>query len=331
MQMVRHSGTQLGDVTQFYQIITQKLFGDTASINPTTSTNYFSITNSASSGAGWATNLDSSYINGLVAYGDNWKISLPGSILNGDGLSNVAPSSFLSDGWRPGAGELTTYDLSGNLYGNGAWNSAGYNFYTNTLGGFNSFAASSIGNLNNLLMNSTSLLNIDPLVLDLTGAGIQLSNYATANVLFNMDADSYKEQTGWIKNGTGFLVYDKSGDGVINDVSEIFSEYFTTGAKNGLEALKTFDSNHDGVFNASDAAYSKVRVWQDTNSNGQTDAGELATLSALGITSISLTGTAGNGALINGNEVQATSSMVMNGVTRAVAANDNYENLRCVA
>ncbi len=29
---------------------------------------------------------------------------------------------------------------------------------------------------------------------------------------------------------------DKNGDGVINDVSDISSEYFTTGAKNGLAA-----------------------------------------------------------------------------------------------
>ncbi len=289
---------------------------------PTSTTNYFSIANSVGSGAGGYLDLSltTDYLDGLAVKGNNWQINLPGSILNTDGLFNVAPSSFLTDGWRPGAGELTTYDLSGNLYGNAAWNSAGNNFYTDTLGGFNSFVASSLGNLNNLLMNSTSLLNIDPLVLDLTGAGIQLNNYNDANVLFNMDADEYKEQTGWIKNGTGFLVMDKNGDGVINDVSEIFSEYFTTGAKNGLAALATFDSNKDGVFNASDSAYTQVRVWQDSNGNGQTDASELSTLASLGITSISLASTAGNGALINGNEVQATSTMVRNGVTRAVAA-----------
>src|SRR6185312_8395456 len=82
----------------------------------------------------------------------------------------------------------------------------------------------------------------------------------------------------------------------------------------------TLDSNHDNIFNSSDAAYSQVRVWQDTNGDGQTDPGELATLAALGITSIALNGTPGNGALIGGNSVQSTSSMTMNGVTRAVAA-----------
>jgi Ca2+-binding RTX toxin-like protein/LysM repeat protein len=290
--------------------------------SPTGSTtNSFTISNSVGTGAGWSSGLTADYLNGIVASGTGWGVSLPGSVLNSDGLFNVAPSSFLSNGIRPGAFELSDFNFSLQLgSSNAVWNSVGYNFYNDSLGGFNSFVASTLGDLNNMFTNSSSYLNIDPLVLDLTGAGIQLNNYNDAHVLFNMDADEYKEQTGWIKNGTGFLVMDKNGDGVVNDVSEIFSEYFTSGAKNGLEALKTFDSNKDGVFNASDSAYTQVRVWQDTNNNGQTDAGELSTLDALGITSISLASTAGNGALISGNEVQATSTMVRNGATRAVAA-----------
>ena len=63
-----------------------------------------------------------------------------------------------------------------------------------------------------MLAGADLYLNIDPLVLDLTGAGIQLRNYSQSNVLFNMDNDDYKEQTGWVKGGTAFLVMDKNGD-----------------------------------------------------------------------------------------------------------------------
>ncbi len=306
----------------------KNLFGANVSANPevnapTSSTNFFQISNSVGPNAGEQLDLSltTDYLNGLAVSGGNWQINLPGSILNTNGLFNVAPSSFLTDGWRPGAGEMANYNLSGQINNaTSIWNQAGYDLYNDTVGSFDAFATSALGRINNYVMDATNLLNIDPLVLDLNGNGVELKSYQDANVLFNMDADDYKEQTGWVGASDGFLVLDKNGDGVINDVSEMFSEYFTSGAKNGLAALATMDSNHDGVFSAGDAAYGQVRVWQDVNGNGQTDAGELTTLASRGITSISLNGTPGNGALIAGNEVQVTTTMVMNGTTRAVAA-----------
>ena len=56
-----------------------------------------------------------------------------------------------------------------------------------------------------------------------------------------------------------------------------------------LEGLAAnYDSNKDGVLDASDADFAKFGVWQDANSNGVTDAGEFQSLSDAGIASINL-------------------------------------------
>ena len=49
-----------------------------------------------------------------------------------------------------------------------------------------------------------------------------------------------------------------------------------------------FDTNHDGQLSSADANFANFAVWQDANSNGVADAGEVQTLTARGITSISL-------------------------------------------
>ena len=55
-----------------------------------------------------------------------------------------------------------------------------------------------------------------------------------------------------------------------------------------LDGLKAYDTNHDGQLNAADSGFANFAVWQDANSNGKVDAGELTSLMARGITSISL-------------------------------------------
>jgi hypothetical protein len=50
-----------------------------------------------------------------------------------------------------------------------------------------------------------------------------------------------------------------------------------------------FDSNQDDVFDAQDVQFADFNVWQDANQNGVSDAGEMHTLAALGLTEIKLT------------------------------------------
>jgi hypothetical protein len=61
-----------------------------------------------------------------------------------------------------------------------------------------------------------------------------------------------------------------------------------TKANNGFIALAELDSNLDGLIDKNDQAFSELGIWQDIDSNGVTDAGELHTLSELGVKSLSL-------------------------------------------
>jgi len=64
---------------------------------------------------------------------------------------------------------------------------------------------------------------------------------------------------------------------------------YVEGAQTDLEGLVYFDTNQDGVFNSSDADWSKFGVWQDFDQDGTTDDGEFHSLDVVGINAISLT------------------------------------------
>ena len=139
----------------------------------------------------------------------------------------------------------------------------------------------------------------DPLVLDLDGDGIELIAIEESNVLFDLNADGFRELTGWVKADDGMLALDANGDGKINDIRELFGDALT----DGFDELKTLDGNNDGVINASDAKFSQLRIWQDFNQNGVTETGELKTLAQLNIASIGLA-TVQSNVTSNGNLIR---------------------------
>jgi hypothetical protein len=142
----------------------------------------------------------------------------------------------------------------------------------------------------------------DPLVLDLDGNGLDLVRRDASNVYFDIDSDGFAEKTGWLSGNDGFLARDLNGNGLIDDISEMFGNATTQ----GFAALGALDANADGKITAADTAFTTLRVWRDLNGNGRTDAGELQTLAEAGITQISLaSGTPAIGE-VNGNVVRAT-------------------------
>ena len=51
-------------------------------------------------------------------------------------------------------------------------------------------------------------------------------------------------------------------------------------AANGFAAIAQYDLDGNGKIDSADAAYSQLRVWQDSNQDGISQAGELHTLAA---------------------------------------------------
>jgi Ca2+-binding RTX toxin-like protein len=132
----------------------------------------------------------------------------------------------------------------------------------------------------------------DPIVVDLDNDGLEISSNENG-VSFDMDQDGFAEKTSWVKPDDGLLVLDKNNNGVIDNIGELFG----SPEKTGFEELRELDSNADGVLNASDEKFADIKVWQDKNQNGITDAGELTTLAQQGIESIQLE-EASNGGMI---------------------------------
>ena len=161
----------------------------------------------------------------------------------------------------------------------------------------------------------------DPLVLDLNGGGIQTVAIDPARpILFDMDGDGTKHATGWVAAGEAIVVRDINGNGLIDSGRELFGDAtvltrdFNIGqlASNGFEALRDLDLDSngtmDGKFDANDVAYSSVKLWQDTNQDGISQAGELRTFTELGVASINVSGTASNINLGGGNTQAFTGS-----------------------
>ena len=162
---------------------------------------------------------------------------------------------------------------------------------------------------------SPGSLLVDPLVIDLNGNGVELVGAAQSNAFFDYAADGFRERTGWAAGGDGILVRDINGNGLIESMPELLA----SPTQNAFQVLKTFDTNNDNKINASDSVWSTLQVWVDADGDGVTDAGELKSLSSLGLTEINLNSLAVS-QWKDGNRVEATSTVTINGVQQAAQA-----------
>ena len=154
----------------------------------------------------------------------------------------------------------------------------------------------------------------DPLVLDLTGNGFDLTALSPVSPYYDFTGTGLAAKTGWIGIGSGFLVLDTGAQGA---GIQLFGSSPTGG--DGFASLAALDTNYDGQITSSDSEWSDLRVWVDANGNGVLDPDELFTLSQLGITSISLSYSA-DGAWDQGNEITSIASYTLSdGTKRAIA------------
>ncbi|MHC4155819.1 MAG: hypothetical protein ACYST6_12975 [Planctomycetota bacterium] len=105
-------------------------------------------------------------------------------------------------------------------------------------------------------------------------------------VRFDLDGDGVSELWPWVKPGTGILVWDPAGEGVITSGRQMFgSVTWWLFFEDGYHALDALDNNRDGFLAAGELE--GIRVWFDENRDGISLPAEVVSLADLGIISIS--------------------------------------------
>lgn len=203
--------------------------------------------------------------------------SLWGTSTTGASLTLTTPNSVTKtvtgNGPTPVAVTLTDADLT--TLGNGTINVSAV--ATDAAGNASTAASTSF------TVGATN--QISPIVLDLNHDG----QLAYTNVLMDVTGAGVLSNLSWAAPSDGVLVWDKYGDGTIHDQTQYAFGDPAEGIGDLQGLANKFDSNDDGAFNASDAQFSQFQVWQDKNSDGLVQTGEMQSLSDLGLSSLNLT------------------------------------------
>ena len=138
-----------------------------------------------------------------------------------------------------------------------------------------------------------------PVLIDTLGNGFQLTSPSNG-VVFNV-IPSFPLRIAWTtpNSDDAWLVLDRNGNGSIDSGEELFGNATPqpnppAGVdKNGFLALAEYDlpangGNADGKISQSDANFTSLRLWLDTNHNGISEPSELSRLPERGIAVIEL-------------------------------------------
>jgi hypothetical protein len=172
-----------------------------------------------------------------------------------------------------------------------------------------------------------------PIGVDLDDDGVEYLSREDG-VVFTDQQTGESVNTAWVGPEDGMLVFDANRSGTVDATEEyVFTEWSET-AETDMEALaEVFDTNKDGVLDKQDEQWDQFAVWQDKDSDGVTDEGELVSLEDLGVESIALNysdeseaGTAADGDVVIHGQSEVTwtdgSTTVAEDTSFAISAAD---------
>ena len=126
---------------------------------------------------------------------------------------------------------------------------------------------------------------MDPVVLDMNGDGINLRSVEDG-VIYDIKGDGSEVQTGFVQGDDALLFFDENGDGFCSSGKELFGDQ--EGDLNGFAEMAKYDENNDGVLNSKDSIYKDLKIWNDLNGDGKSQADEIRTIEAAGVKELGL-------------------------------------------